>query len=78
MSYDIVIRVIGQDDASKPLSNVNSALGNIAQFAAGGLLVGGHSGDWRCNFGSCTVGAVGRRLPVMRTSRHDSRIAGRA
>lgn len=43
MSYDIVIRVIGKDEASGPLGNVSSALGDIGKFAAGGLIASGIS-----------------------------------
>lgn len=43
MAYEIVIRVTGVDQASGPLGNVSSALGDIGKFAAGGLIASGIS-----------------------------------
>lgn len=43
MAYEIVIRVTGVDNASGPLGNVSSALGDIGKFAAGGLIASGIS-----------------------------------
>ncbi|MCG3177552.1 MAG: hypothetical protein MOGMAGMI_02526 [Candidatus Omnitrophica bacterium] len=58
--YQYRIEVIGHDAASGPLGSVHSALGNIAQIAAGGMIANGIAG-----IGNALRGLAGEALSAV-------------